>query len=233
MPAEFNIATPVMPSRQVETIAAPAISNGIVPVLPLASEARPVSLGLRGELTSAPAVASTPERIAAMPEAPVMQPSAMPVAASVAMFDTTLPVQPPVAPAAPEKPIQPPARTPEESAVNTVLVQAGDSLWKLAERYLGKAERWTELAKLNPQLMNPSLIRPGQPIHLPTSSPVHEHARTIVIRYGDTLWSVARVHLGQGQALSCIMHANPQIQSPDVIQAGETLVLPQDCAVSR
>jgi nucleoid-associated protein YgaU len=117
--------------------------------------------------------------------------------------------------------------------VNTVLVQAGDSLWKLAQRYLGKAERWVELAKLNPQLMNPSLIRPGQPIHLPKSTPLHEDARTIVIHWGDTLWSVARVHLGQGQALSCIMHVNPQIQSPDVIQAGETLVLPEDCAVSR
>lgn len=162
-----------------------------------------------------------------------MPPSAEPVAT----FDNTQPVQPPVAPATPdEKPFPPPARTPEESETNTVLVQAGDSLWKLAARYLGKAERWVELAKLNPQLMNPSLIRPGEPINLPklpNSTPVHENARTIVIHWGDTLWSVARVHLGQGQALSCIMHANPQIQSPDVIQAGETLVLPQDCAISR
>jgi LysM repeat protein len=241
MPAELNAAAPVMPIRRAETPLAPTISNTmnsniLVPALPLSSQPRPTSLPLPSELTASPGVGTAPERIATLPEAPMMLPSAAPVAEPAA-FDTTQPVHPPAAPAVPVvKPMQTPARTPEESGVNTVLVQAGDSLWKLAARYLGKAERWVELAKLNPQLMNPSLIRPGETIHLPSlpkSAPVHENARTIVIHWGDTLWSVARVHLGQGQALSCIMHANPKIQSPDVIQAGETLVLPEDCAISR
>jgi hypothetical protein len=70
MPVEPNVATPVMPLRQPEALRAPAISNATVPVLPLASQPRPISLGLPGEFTTVPAVAATPERIAASPEAP-------------------------------------------------------------------------------------------------------------------------------------------------------------------
>jgi nucleoid-associated protein YgaU len=119
----------------------------------------------------------------------------------------------------------------------TVLVQAGDSLWKLAARYFGHGERWTELAKLNRQLADPDLIHPGQTIWIPTEIPrrVEEtkEMRQIVVRPGDTLWSVAQDEFGQPLAFACIAQANPQLRSADLIRVGETIVLPESCKISR
>jgi nucleoid-associated protein YgaU len=112
----------------------------------------------------------------------------------------------------------------------TVHVQPGDSLWKLAQRYLKAGERWKEIAKLNPQLANPSLIRPGELIQVPV--PVPTEVKKILVQPGDTLWSVAQAQFGRPLAFSCIAHAN-QLQSVNVIRVGQTLVMPEDCAVSR
>jgi nucleoid-associated protein YgaU len=48
-----------------------------------------------------------------------------------------------------------------------VTVERGDSLWKLAKRYLGKGTRWRELAALNTQISNADVIRAGEWICLP------------------------------------------------------------------
>ncbi len=199
--------------------------------------AHPISIGAPADLISTPWLAApkAAERIAsvnppAMPPlaAPANSPSDSPLNSPFSSFDTPAPLQAPLAPAAPAQlPIQPPAVSSEESAVRTVVVQAGDSLWKLAARYLGKGERWVELAKLNPQFANPGLIRPGDPVHVP--APLPQNAKQVVIRRGDTLWSVARTEFGQGLAFSCIAHAN-RLPSADLILAGETLVLPADCS---
>jgi len=47
------------------------------------------------------------------------------------------------------------------------------------------------------------------------------------------LWSVAHARFGSGLAFSCIAGANPQLQSIDRIRPGDTLVLPQACAITR
>jgi nucleoid-associated protein YgaU len=112
-----------------------------------------------------------------------------------------------------------------------VEVRPGDSLWKLAARYLGHGERWHEVAMLNPHLADPSLIRVGEWIQMPLQGP--PEARQVVVQPGDTLWSVAQTALGSPLAFNCIAHANPQLQSADVIRAGQTLVVPEACAVAR
>jgi nucleoid-associated protein YgaU len=131
------------------------------------------------------------------------------------------------------KPVRASARQPEanSSETNRVRVEHGDSLWKLAERHLGSGTLWRELAKLNPQLSNPNLIRVGDWIHLPSQGP--RNAKHIVVRSGDTLWSVAHAEFGNGLAFSCIAGANPQLRSVDRIRPGETLVLPDTCAIAR
>jgi nucleoid-associated protein YgaU len=113
----------------------------------------------------------------------------------------------------------------------TVQVQPGDSLWKLAQRFLRAGRRWRELATLNPQLADPGLIRPGDLIHLPIPTP--GDVKKILVQPGDTLWSVAQAEFGRPLAFSCIAQANPQLQSVNLIRAGQMLVVPEACAVYR
>lgn len=59
---------------------------------------------------------------------------------------------PPVAPVAP--------------AANTYTVQKGDTLWSIAQRFLGDGKRWREIVEVNPGL-EPSKLKIGQVIMLP------------------------------------------------------------------
>jgi len=112
-----------------------------------------------------------------------------------------------------------------------VQVEHGDSLWKLAKRYLGSGARWRELSALNPELSNPNVLRVGDTIHLRPERPWN--TKQFVVRSGDTLWSLARAEFGTSSAVTCIATANPQLHSPDLIRPGETLVLPETCILAR
>jgi nucleoid-associated protein YgaU len=114
------------------------------------------------------------------------------------------------------------------SGTDKVLVEPGDSLWKLAKRYIGDGTRW--LAELNPQLDNPNLIRMGEWILVPSSEA--RGTKQVVVRAGHTLWSGAQSAWGSPLAVQCIVHANPQLQSADLIRPGQTLTLPQTCGVA-
>jgi LysM repeat protein len=47
-------------------------------------------------------------------------------------------------------------------------VQSGDSLSKIAQRYLEKANRYTEIFELNKDVLkNPDVIKPGQVLKMP------------------------------------------------------------------
>ncbi len=53
-----------------------------------------------------------------------------------------------------------------------VVVARGDSLWRLADRYLGDGERWPEIFALNRDVItNPNLIFRGSRLRLPSSAP--------------------------------------------------------------
>lgn len=114
-----------------------------------------------------------------------------------------------------------------EGSTEKLKIQPGDSLWKLAQRYFGSGSRWKRLAALNPQLANPSRILVGEWIHVPVER--KQHAHQVVIQPGDTLWKVAQTALGSPVALNCIAQANPQIQSVNLVRAGETLTVPAAC----
>lgn len=58
-----------------------------------------------------------------------------------------------------------PAEPAEEATLRTHTVQRGDSLWKLAKKYLGSGLKWTQIAKLNG--VKGTLIRTGQVLKIP------------------------------------------------------------------
>ncbi|MGC9357477.1 MAG: LysM peptidoglycan-binding domain-containing protein [Anaerolineae bacterium] len=60
------------------------------------------------------------------------------------------------------------ARREEEAKPSTYVVQAGDSLSKIAKNLLGDASRWPEIFELNKdQIRDPNLIRVGQELKIP------------------------------------------------------------------
>lgn len=55
-----------------------------------------------------------------------------------------------------------------KAAAKTYTVKSGDSLWKIAQKILGKGSRYPEIHKLNKdKIKNPNLIYPGQVLTLP------------------------------------------------------------------
>lgn len=178
---------------------------------------------------------ATKPSLAERPAVNVEPPSIAAPAESFPMFRAEAPFDAPIAPTAPtpaEKPAELAGRIAGNSGGATVTVEHGDSLWKLAERYLGNGKLWSQLAKLNPQLSHPALIHPGDPIHLPLLPQARTDQRKIVVRRGDTLWSIAQSEFEQPEAVTCIAEAN-QLQSSDVIRVGQRLVLPDSCSVSQ
>jgi len=64
---------------------------------------------------------------------------------------------------APSEALPPPGGIPPEYHV----VEPNNTLWYLADIYLGDPTRWPEIWALNPEIKNPDLIFPGMKIKLP------------------------------------------------------------------
>jgi hypothetical protein len=63
------------------------------------------------------------------------------------------------------------ATLPEPIPVGLVIVQPGNSLWRIARRSYGHGIRYTEIYHANSnQISDPSLIYPGQLLHIPAKS---------------------------------------------------------------
>jgi len=55
----------------------------------------------------------------------------------------------------------------------------------------------------------------------------------VSVHPGDTLWSLAFAHYGNGTAWPCISAANPALRNPSQIYPGQALALPATCTLSH
>jgi LysM repeat protein len=142
----------------------------------------------------------------------------------------------PVAPAASAKPpahfvpTQPPAKVSPSYSTNlrSVIVERGDSLWKLAQRNLGRGYLWRALLAVNPHLRDANHIETGSRIFLPASASSRA-STTLSVQSGDSLSRIARARFGHASSWSCIARANPSISDPNLIFPGQILALPASC----
>ena len=48
-----------------------------------------------------------------------------------------------------------------------------------------------------------------------------------VVSSGETLWSIAQTHYGNGSLYHRLVHANPSITNPNLISAGDLVRVPR------
>jgi nucleoid-associated protein YgaU len=132
-------------------------------------------------------------------------------------------------PTSPAPPVNPATLVPSRE-FQQLQVRPGDSLWRMARRNLGDGARWQELLSLNPGLaVHPDSLAAGSTVIVPAAAVtriVRRSPLTITVQHGDSLWSLARVHLGRGSDWSRLAHANPQIADYLHLQVGSQLQLP-------
>lgn len=92
------------------------------------------------------------------------------------------------------------------------VVQRGETLWQLSNRYDVSI---SEIASLN-ELPNPDQLVVGQALVIPSA--IRKHT----VRRGDTLWEIANSY---GVTIDAIVQAN-EISDPSVISPGMVLVIP-------
>jgi nucleoid-associated protein YgaU len=111
----------------------------------------------------------------------------------------------------------------------SIEVADGDTLWSLADEYLGAGSDWPRLYDANLDVVaNPDVIEPGWQLRVPRASVSSESGpATIMVADGDTLWSLADRYLGDGAAWPTLFDANRDVISdPGIIEPGWSLRLP-------
>ncbi len=131
-------------------------------------------------------------------------------------------------------------------------VRSGDTLWDLAEQYLGSGQRWHEIADLNDGLPQPDgsrfssdakMLQPGWTLRLPadavgTAGPAAPadtaQPHTVTVHAGDTLSAIAEDELGDGDRYAELLKASEGIEQnggrhltdADNLFPGDVIVIP-------
>ncbi|MEU0265157.1 LysM peptidoglycan-binding domain-containing protein [Nocardioides sp. NPDC006303] len=115
-------------------------------------------------------------------------------------------------------------------------VKRGDSLWRIAETYLGAGTRFTEIIDLNPDALggHADFLPIGLVLRLPAPAPQDTDDEMYVVRPGDTIAEIAATELNDPDRYPEIFEASrittqaggAHLTDPDVIQPGWTLTIP-------
>jgi LysM repeat protein len=112
----------------------------------------------------------------------------------------------------------PPPTTPDQPGYTNYVVQRGDTLNSIAQKF---GVSWVEIAEAN-GIVNPNLIYAGQVLKIPSSQPEAPATLTHTVKPGETLF---RISLQYGVSWLAIAQAN-NIVPPYVIYPGQVLVIP-------
>ena len=132
---------------------------------------------------------------------------------------------------------------PAEAELPRITTKRHDTLWLLAEQYLGSGERFAEIVELNAGAEQPDgralgadgRVYPGWSLRLPADADLSSHRpdRHRVAR-GDTLWGIADEELGDPTRFGEIVELNAgdlqpdgrRLADPDLILPGWVLEVP-------
>ena len=116
--------------------------------------------------------------------------------------------------------------TNNNTGYQTIEVKKGDTLWGIAEKYLGSGSRYREIMSLNS--LTSATIHPGLVLSIPgTNASANEAAKktkAYTVKKGDTLWDIATKYLKNGSRYVEIMSLSKITGT--TIHVGQILTLP-------
>ncbi|MCW2687363.1 MAG: hypothetical protein JWR37_2253 [Mycobacterium sp.] len=112
--------------------------------------------------------------------------------------------------------------------LKTYVVKPDDTLSGIAKKQLGDADRWPEIFAANRTIVrNPDVIFPGMRLIIPSGPAPDPQLRFVVVKPGDTLFNLAKKHLGDGNRFPEIFKLNGSVlTNPNVIVVGQVLQIP-------
>ena len=133
--------------------------------------------------------------------------------------------------AIPSRPVAP------KREFNKVVVEEGDSLWRLAERHLGSGIAYKRIIEANKGLTENTVLSAGLVLKIPlgvakksvttaAAPAVARSGRSYQIQDGDSLWRIASDQLGDGMRWKEIESANPGVNL-QVLSIGKVIQLPK------
>lgn len=114
----------------------------------------------------------------------------------------------------------------------THVVEPGDDLWSLAERFYGDGRDWRKIARANPRVLTggPDRLEPGWRLSVPgVVAERDDGTGSVRVRRGESLSSIAKRELGEASKWPALYDANrDQLDDPDELEIGVRLALPKE-----
>lgn len=112
--------------------------------------------------------------------------------------------------------------------VDQYTVMQGDTLNSIAQKF--SLQTYTQILRVNREIVNPDLIHPGQIINIPRMTPM----TTYIVQPGDTLgdilydYNIDHIEVyGIPVTMDEVLAYNPRITNPNIIYPGMIIYLPE------